>query len=285
MAARAGALRALLARPGILVMPGCHDALSARLAEAAGFPSAFMSGFAVSATRLGLPDTGLISFGELLEQGRNICGAVSFPVFGDADTGFGNALNVQRTVKSYAEAGFACLMLEDQVSPKRCGHTQGKAVVGRDEAALRIRAAVDAREQGADILIMARTDARATDGLDEALARCRLFRELGADITFLEAPESVGEMRRYCAEVEGPKMANLIEHGKTPLLAPAELEAMGYKIAVYPLTGLNAAIRAMQDALAALARGERPPGLMDFEALKAAVGFPEYYAAEARYRD
>jgi 2-methylisocitrate lyase-like PEP mutase family enzyme len=285
MAARTEALRALLARPGILVMPGCHDALSARLAEAAGFPSTFMSGFAVSATRLGLPDTGLISFGELLEQGRNICGAVSFPVFGDADTGFGNALNIQRTVRSYAQAGFACLMLEDQVSPKRCGHTQGKAVVGRDEAALRIRAAVDAREQGADILVMARTDARATHGLDEAIARCRLFRELGADITFLEAPESIEEMRRYCAEVEGPKMANLIEHGKTPLLAPAELEAMGYKIAVYPLTALNASIRAMQEAFAALAQGERPSGLMDFEALKAAVGFPEYYAQEARYRD
>jgi len=284
MVSRTQVLRALLARPGLLVMPGCHDALSARLAEEAGFDSAFMSGFAVSATRLALPDTGLISYGELLEQGRNICDAVSIPIFGDGDTGFGNALNVKRTVEGYARAGFACVMLEDQVAPKRCGHTQGKAVVGRAEAALRIRAAVDAREEGADILIMARTDARATEGLDEAIARCRLFRELGADMTFLEAPESAEEMRRYCGEVEGPKMANLIERGKTPLLPHAELEAMGYKIAVYPLAPLGAAIGAMREVLARIGRGGRPGGTVDFEALKAAVGFPGYYAEEERYR-
>ena len=284
MAKRTETLRSLLARPGILVMPGCHDALSARLAEESGFESAFMSGFAVSAARLALPDTGLISYGELLEQGRNICGAVSIPIFGDGDTGFGNGLNVKRTVRGYAEAGFACVMLEDQVAPKRCGHTRGKAVVGRAEAAMRIRAAVDARDSGADILIMARTDARATDGLDEAIARCRLFRELGADITFLEAPESVEEMRRYCGEVEGVKMANLIDHGKTPLLSHEALEAMGYKIAVYPLVLLSAGIRAMREALRGMARGERPANSLDFEALKAAVGFPEYYAEEERYR-
>ncbi len=283
MVTRTEVLRKLLARPGILVMPGCHDAISARLVEEAGFESAFMSGFAVSAVRLALPDTGLISFGELLEQGRNICDAVAIPIFGDGDTGFGNALNIKRTVRGYARAGFACVMLEDQVAPKRCGHTRGKAVVGRAEAAMRIRAAVDARDEGEDILIMARTDARATDGLAEAIARCRMFRELGADITFLEAPESVTEMRRYCGEVEGPKMANLIEHGRTPLLAREELEAMGYKIAVYPLTLLNAGIRAMRAALRGMGGRERPD-LLDFEELKAAVGFPEYYAEEERYR-
>lgn len=282
MTTRANRLRQLLAQPEILVMPGCHDAISAKLIEEAGFPAGFMSGFAVSAVRLGLPDTGLISYGELLEQGRNVCGAVSIPLFGDGDTGFGNALNVKRTVQGYARAGFACIMLEDQVAPKRCGHTQGKVVVGRDEAAMRIRAAVDARNEGEDILIMARTDARATDGLDEAIARCRLFRELGADISFLEAPESVEEMRRYCAEVDGPKMANMIEHGKTPVLPPAELAAIGYKIAVYPLTQLNVAIKAMRAALQAIKAGEKPD-VMDFEALKASVGFPEYYAAEDRY--
>lgn len=277
-------LRKLLARPGILVMPGCHDALSARLAEEAGFESAFMSGFAVSAARLALPDTGLISYGELLEQGRNICGAVSIPIFGDGDTGFGNAVNIKRTVEGYARAGFACVMLEDQVAPKRCGHTKGKAIVSRDEAAMRIRAAVDARDAGADILIMARTDARATDGLDEAIARCRMFRELGADIAFLEAPENVEEMRRYCAEVDGPKMANMIEHGKTPVLSPEELQAIGYGIAVYPLTLLNASIVAMRQALAKLKRHEKPDNLMDFEGLKAAVGFPGYYREEERYK-
>ena len=136
-------------------MPGCHDALSAKLCENAGFETAFMSGFAVSASRLGLPDTGLISYAEMLNQGQNICNAVSIPIWGDGDTGFGNACNIKRTVKGYAQAGFACIMLEDQIAPKRCGHTKGKTIVSRDEAAMRIQAAVDARNEGADILIMA----------------------------------------------------------------------------------------------------------------------------------
>ncbi len=263
-------------------MPGCHDALSARLVEEAGFDVAFMSGFAVSAARLGMPDAGLISYGELADQGGNVCRAVAIPVIGDGDTGFGSAQNVKRTVQGYARAGFACIMLEDQVAPKRCGHTEGKAVVARDEALMRIRAAVDARDAGEDILIMARTDAR-IDGLDEAIARCRLFRELGADITFLEAPATEAEMRRYCREVDGPKMANMIEGGRTPLVPPATLEALGYAIAVYPLTLLNVSIRAMRDALASLAVGKRPAAAMDFDELKAAVGFPEYYAEEAKY--
>ncbi|MBS1211892.1 MAG: carboxyvinyl-carboxyphosphonate phosphorylmutase [Proteobacteria bacterium] len=283
MSSPATRLRTLLNRPGILTMPGCHDAMSARLVEEAGFEIGFMSGFAVSADRLGLPDTGLISYGELLDQGRNICRAVSIPLFGDGDTGFGSAMNVKRTVQGYADAGFACIMLEDQVAPKRCGHTQGKAVVGREEAATRIRAAVDARDAGTDILIMARTDARATEGLEEAIERCRLFRHLGADITFLEAPLGEDEMARYCAAVEGPKMANMIEHGKTPILPQARLDALGYKIAVYPLTLLNVSIRAMRLALEALREGRPPDDALDFEALKAAVGFPAYYAEEARY--
>src|SRR5688572_4702767 len=181
-------LRRRLQQPGILIMPGCHDAISARLIEEAGFEIGFMSGFAVSASRLGMPDTGLISYGELVDQGANICRAVTIPMIGDGDTGFGSAQNIKRTVQGYARAGFACIMLEDQVAPKRCGHTDGKAVVGRDEALMRIRAAVDARNAGADILIMARTDARACVSLDEAIARCRSFRAIGADISFLEAP-------------------------------------------------------------------------------------------------
>jgi 2-methylisocitrate lyase-like PEP mutase family enzyme len=282
-ASAAQRLRHLLQQPGILIMPGCHDAMSARLIEEAGFSVGFMSGFAVSASRLGMPDTGLISYGELADQGSNICRAVSIPMIGDGDTGFGSAQNVKRTVQGYARAGFAAIMLEDQVAPKRCGHTEGKAVVGRDEAAMRIQAAVDARDAGADILIMARTDAR-IDGLDEAIARCRLFRQIGADITFLEAPTSEAEMRRYCAEVDGPKMANMIEGGKTPLLPFPELQAIGYKIAVHPLTLLNVSIQAMRAALGSLGRGQRAAAAMDFEQLKEAVGFPEYYAEEARYR-
>jgi 2-methylisocitrate lyase-like PEP mutase family enzyme len=284
MLSSADRLRTLLQRPGLLTMPGCHDAISARLIQEAGFELGFMSGFAVSAARLGLPDTGLISYAELVDQGANICRSVTIPMIGDGDTGFGSAQNVKRTVQGYAHAGFAAIMLEDQVAPKRCGHTEGKSVVSRDEALMRIRAAIDARDAGADILILARTDARACVSLDEAIARCRAFREIGADITFLEAPINEDEMRRYCAEVDGPKMANLIEGGKTPLLPHAQLEAIGYTIAVYPLTMLNVSIGAMRTALTDLRGGAPARAAMDFERLKDAVGFPAYYEEEARYR-
>lgn len=257
-------------------MSACYDALSAKLVEAAGFPATFMSGFGVAATRLGLPDTGLISYGEMLDQGRNICSAVSIPVIGDGDTGFGNALNVRRTVQGYHQAGFACVMIEDQVMPKRCGHTAGKEVVDRKEAIRRIQVAVDTREAGADILIMARTDARATLGLDEAITRCTAFADTGADITFLEAPLTKTEMGAYCENVPGYKMANLIENGRTPLLPIRELEKMGYKIAVYALTLLNAAIGSMQNALTCLKKGTPVPGLMNFKRLQEIVGFDVY---------
>jgi 2-methylisocitrate lyase-like PEP mutase family enzyme len=278
-------LRSLIEKPGLRVMPCCFDALSAKLIEQAGFELTFMSGFAVSAARLGLPDTGLISYGEMLDQGRNICSAISIPVIGDADTGYGNALNVKRTVKGYAAAGFACAMIEDQVAPKRCGHTRGKQVVDREEALSRVRAAVDAREEiGGDILVMARTDARATHDLDEALERCRLFAELGADILFLEAPRSEDEMVTFCREIPGAKMANLVENGDTPLLPPARLEEIGYRIAAYPLTLLSAATRAMQEALASLAAGTAPDRLLDFGDLQETVGFRAYDEESLRYR-
>ena len=277
-------LRALLDAPGLRVMPCCFDALSARLIEQAGFELTFMSGFAVSASRLGMPDTGLISFGEMLDQGRNICAATRLPVIGDGDTGYGNALNVKRTVRSYASAGFAGMMIEDQEAPKRCGHTRGKRVVSRAEALSRVRAAVDARDEGADILILARTDARATDGLDEAIARCQAFADLGADILFLEAPRSESEMAAFCEAVPGPKLANLVEGGDTPLLPPARLEEIGYKVAAYPLTLLSAATAAMLDALRALGNSERADHTLDFERLRTIVGFEDYDAEAERYR-
>jgi len=276
-------LRTLLAQPGCLTMPGCHDAMSASLIEKAGFAVGFMSGFAVSASRLGMPDTGLISYGEMVDQGRNVCSRVTIPLIGDGDTGFGNALNVKRTVEGYARAGFACIMLEDQVMPKRCGHTRGKDVVSRDEACSRIQAAVDARDEGSDILIMARTDARAVMGVDEAIQRAQHFAEIGADITFVEAPESVEEMQQYCDAVPGHKMANMIEHGKTPVLAPAQLAEIGYKLAVFPLTLLSASILAMQQSLQMLKQGQPPTHILDFEELKDAVGFNEYYDQFDRY--
>ena len=275
-------LRRILDQPGVAVMPSCWDALSARLIERAGFDVAFMSGFALAASA-GLPDTGLLSYGEVVERGRTICDAVDIPVIGDADTGYGNALNVKRTVSGFAAAGFACAMIEDQVAPKRCGHTRGKQIVARDEAYGRVQAAVDAREEGADILIMARTDARATDGLDEAIARAQGFRRIGADITFLEAPLTEDEMRTYCEAVDGPKVANLVEGGDTPILSPTELERLGYKLSMNPLTVQMAAVRAMEDALATLATGDRPARLASFAELQDIAGFPEYFAAEQRY--
>ena len=277
-------LRQYLTEPGIIPMPGVFDAISVRLAERAGFKAAFMSGFMVSASRIGMPDTGLISYAEMADQGRNICDAVSIPVIGDGDTGFGNAVNVKRTVNGYAQAGFGCVMIEDQLAPKRCGHTQGKQVVSRAEANQRLQAAVDAREEGADILIMARTDANATDGLDEAITRCKDFRRIGVDITFLEAPRDVDEMKRYCDEVEGPKMANMVEQGKTPFLAPAELDAIGYKIGIWPAAMMLAAINGMQAELNRLAGGEaREDGKANFSELQDIVGFPAYYDTENKY--
>ncbi len=284
---KAEKLRTLLAESGALVLPGCYDALTARLIERAGYKAAFMGGFAVSAARLGAPDTGLISYAEMVDQGRNICAAVDFPVIGDGDTGYGNAVNVQRTVKGYAQAGFACVMIEDQVAPKKCGHTQGKQIVSRDEAFGRIQAAVDARnalrDGGADILIMARTDANATDGMDEAISRVQTFAEIGADITFLEAPTDEEEMRRYCSEVPGPKMANMVEGGATPFLPPAELEAIGYTVIIYPISLMLAGMKTMEDALKTMTGGSHPEGLSEFSHLRDVVGFPDYYDAEKKY--
>lgn len=265
-------------------MPCCFDALSARLIEDAGFPLTFMSGFAVAATRLGLPDTGLISYGEMVDQGRNICGAVRIPVIGDGDTGHGNAMNVRRTVEGFAAAGFAAVMIEDQIAPKRCGHTRGKAVVDRAEALMRVRAAVDAREAGADILILARTDARATHGLEEVIARARAFAGLGADILFVEAPESEGEMAMICRHAPGRHMANMLEGGVTPWLPPDRLRELGFAIAAYPLTLLSAAVRAMRESLAVIAAGGHPNDLLlPFETLRSVVGFDAYEALAGRY--
>lgn len=276
-------LRQLLLESSILMVPGCYDAISAKLIEKAGFQAAFMGGFSVSASRLALPDTGLISYGEMVDQGRNICNAVSIPIFGDGDTGYGNAVNVKRTVEGYASAGFACVMIEDQLWPKRCGHTKGKLTVDRAEAFARIQAAIDAREGGADIMIMARTDANATLGFKEAVLRARTFAEMGADITFLEAPETIDEMKEYCDKVPGLKMANMLEQGKTPVLSPSMLSNIGFNIAAYPLTLLLASVNAVEKALDSLLRNEAAEDLSTFSHLKDIVGFPEYYETEKKY--
>ena len=193
-------------------------------------------------------------------------------------------MNVKRTVRGYAQAGMAGIMLEDQVAPKRCGHTKGKSIVSREEAFQRIQAAVDARTEGQfDLVIMARTDARATHGLEEAIARCQEFVRLGADITFLEAPQSEAEMREYCDRVPGFKMANMLDNGLTPILPQEELEKMGFRIAAYPFTMLDSSIHAMKQALVDLDQQTEEGTRATFSEIQHAVGFPEYYNEEARY--
>ncbi len=280
----ANKLRELLSTRQAFAMPCCFDPISARLIEQAGFPLTFMSGFGVSATRLGLPDTGLISYAEMVDQGRNICQAVGIPVIGDGDTGYGNAMNVKRTVNGYAAAGFAAIMIEDQVAPKRCGHTRGKSVVGRDAAFTRIQAAVDARDAGADILILARTDARHDHGLDEALTRARAFSEIGADILLVEAPRNCEELRQVGEALPGPKLVNMLEGGDTPILPIGDLEEMGFALVAYPLTLLSASIRAMRESLRGMAKGEHPNDLLlEFAELRRILGFDDYFDDEKKY--
>ncbi|MAZ35107.1 MAG: carboxyvinyl-carboxyphosphonate phosphorylmutase [Thalassospira sp.] len=277
-------LRALLATGDLITMPCCFDALSAKLIEQEGFGLTFMSGFSAAASRIGEPDLGLMSYGEVLDQVRNITDAVSIPVIGDGDTGYGNAMNVKRTVTGFAKAGCAAVMIEDQLAPKRCGHTKGKEVVGRDEAFDRIKAAVDAREAGADILILARTDARHQHGLSEAIDRAAKFAELGADILFVEAPKTVAEMRELCAALPGPKMANIVEGGETPDLTSEELSDIGYQIAAYPLSLMAAAMKAMVETLQLMKAGKpRTDMLMDWGQLRNRIGFDAYYEESERY--
>lgn len=281
---RAARLRSLLEQKELVVAPCCYDALSAKLIEQAGFDMTFMSGFAASASRIGMPDLGLMSYGEVVDHVRNISEATSLPFVADGDTGYGNAMNVIRTVKGLARAGAAAVMIEDQVAPKRCGHTPGKAVVAREVAFDRIKAAVDAREEE-DVLILARTDARKAHGLGEAIERAQRFFELGADIIFIEAPQSVAEMRQICEETPGLLMANMLEGGDTPILSHAELADMGFNLVAYPLTLLSAVMQQMVETLAAMkADTVQTSGLMSFEEVRERVGFNAYYAASEVYK-
>ena len=281
---KATKLRELISSGVFLPMPCCFDALSGKMIEQAGFSLTFMSGFAASASRIGAPDLGLMSYGEVVDHARNITDATSIPLIADGDTGYGNAMNVIRTVSGLAKAGCAGVLIEDQLAPKRCGHTPGKEVVGREEAFDRIKAAVDARENGDDILIMARTDANHTYGLTEALERAQKFHDLGADILFVEAPKNEEEMKQICSELPGCKMANIVEGGLTPNIPMTELNEMGYQIAAYPLTLLSASMRAMKNAHANLKSDTpRDKDILNFSELRDIIGFEEYYEISSQY--
>lgn len=279
-------LRALLAEDRCHIMPCCFDALSAKLIAQEGYELTFMSGFSASASRIGAPDLGLMSYAEVIDQVRNISEAISIPLIGDGDTGYGNAMNVRRTVMGFAKSGAASIMIEDQLAPKRCGHTPGKEVVSRTEAYDRIRAAVDARDElradGQDILILARTDARHDHGLAEAITRAEMFAKLGADILFVEAPQNEREMRSVCDNLPGPKMANIVEGGATPDLSNQTLHEIGFNIAAYPLTLMAAAMQAMVSTLRSMRHDSRQ-NLMDFAQLRKRIGFDDYYEASQKY--
>lgn len=277
--------RRLVEAPEILVLPGVQDALTAKLAEAAGFSAVTCGGYAATAALLGQPDTSQLGLIEMADHYARIVEAVTVPVFADADTGFGNVTNVRRALRAYERAGVAGLFIEDQVFPKRCGHMAGKAVISPEEMVGKLKAALNARGDP-DLVIMARTDALAIHGLDDAIARGQLYREAGADMVFVEAPRSTDDMRRICAEIAAPVMANNIEGGLTPLLPAAELEAIGYAMVAFPVATTYAVAAAIGSLMRHLQRNGTSAGwpgeMLDFAAFNRLVGLPELRAAEER---
>jgi 2,3-dimethylmalate lyase len=279
-------LRTMLAEPGIIVAPGAYDGFSARLIEAAGFKAVYMTGAGTAASHLGQPDLGLATLTEMATHASHLASCVSLPVIADADTGYGNALNVVRTVREYEKAGVAGLHLEDQVAPKKCGHIAGKQVLEAKEFADKIRAAVEYKTDP-DLVIIARTDARAVTGLDDAIARANLYREAGADVIFFEAPQSLDEIRRVAREVKAPLLANMVQGGRTPGMTVSELEQLGFKIVIFPGVCMRAAVPAIEGALDRLKQtgtdwpeGGPVMGPMD---IFRKVGFDWWHAVEEKF--
>ena len=287
MTSGAQQIRELLKQNRPLVLGGVYDALSTRMANRAGFEALFIGGFSVAATLLGEPDFGYLTQTEMADTARRVCRLTDKPVLVDADTGYGNALNVIRTVKLYQEAGAAGLFLEDQVWPKRCGHMAGKRVVEREEWLAKLRAVIESRGES-DLFLVARTDARAAINLDEAITRGRAARDLGADAVFVEAPESIGELEQIAKAISGPKVANMVEHGKTPLLSPDELQQLGFDLIVTPVAGLLTTAKALQETYATLRREGTLRGhldrLLSFDDFNELVELDKNYELEKRYK-
>jgi len=283
----AARLRALLDSGQTIVAPGAFDSLSARLVEEAGFPAVYMTGFGTSAALIGRPDVGLLTMTEMAGNAGRIAACVDIPVIADADTGYGNPLNVIRTVGAYEAAGIAGIHIEDQVAPKKCGHLEGKQVIPADEMAQKIRAAVEARTQP-EFVIIARTDARATEGLERALQRGRMYREAGADVLFIEALTTEAEAEEAVRAFPGvPLLFNWAEGGKTPPISLDRLQAMGYRIVIFPLSTLLAATGAMRRILLQIARAGTPAAAMrelpTFAEFVDFIGLPQVRQAEQRY--
>jgi 2-methylisocitrate lyase-like PEP mutase family enzyme len=269
-----------------VLMPGLYDALTARIAARVGFDVVFISGYSVSATRLGEPDFGFLTQTEMVDAARAVCRVSTAPVIVDADTGYGNAVNVLRTVHDLQDAGASGVFLEDQVWPKKCGHMAGKRVVETAEHAAKIRAAVDARGER-DLFVVARTDARQPLGLDAAIERCLVYKEAGADALFVEAPESIEELERVAQALPGPLVANMVERGVTPHLSRSELRDLGFALIVCPLAALYAAARAVTDVLTELREKETTAAayerMLTFDEFNALVDLEQRYEDEARY--
>jgi 2-methylisocitrate lyase-like PEP mutase family enzyme len=282
------AFRARLDKGGALLLPGAANALAARIVEDMGFEAVYLSGAGLTNTYLGMPDLGFISLTEIAQHTAALRDAVELPIIVDADTGFGNALNVRHTIRTLERAGASAIQLEDQVSPKRCGHFSGKEVVALAEARSRIRAAVDAR-QDPNLLIVARTDARATLGYEAAIERAQAFIEDGADITFVEAPESIGEIEGIPARLKGtPQLVNLVVGGRTPIMDLATLDGMGFALVLYANVALQGAVYGMQAALGQLkAKGslDEDGPVASFRERQRLVNKPAWDALEKRYAD
>ena len=280
-------LRNLLARPGIIVAPGAHDASTARIIQqTGGFQAVYMTGSGAAMSILGEPDIGLLTMTEMVTHAHNLARAVDLPVIADADTGYGNALNVMRTVKEYESAGVAALHIEDQVAPKKCGHFEGKQVISMIEMVGKIKAALDARTDP-DFVIIARTDSRAVLGLDEAIQRALAYAEAGADAIFVEAPQSLQELETIARSIETPLLVNMDEGTKTPLLTVQELEKMGYKIVIFPRSAPCAAAKTIQELMQLLKQTGTTKGFADrivtFEERNLITGLAKYRDLEKKY--
>lgn len=284
-----GTLATHLKEPGVILAPGAYDALSAKLAAQAGASAVYMTGFGLAGSHLGLPDIGLMSASEMVDRVRAMSAACApAPLIADGDNGHGGALNAARLAHLYEQAGAQCIQIEDQASPKRCGHMAGKEVVALEEAAAKIRAAADARASK-DFKIMARTDARAIHNLDEALRRGDAFLKAGADILFIEAPRDLAELRKIAETFKGvPLLANMVEDGKTPYLSVKVLEEIGFKIVIFPVAALLAVTRRLEEIYATLLKGEGLPASeprVGFQRYNEIVGLPELLASAAKLAD
>lgn len=282
-------LQQALAGDAIVVAPGAHDALTAKIIAQSGFSAVYMTGYGVSASYLGAPDVGLMTQTEMASRAAAFVDAVSamdVPVIADADTGFGNAVNAMRTVRLYEKAGVAAMQLEDQVAPKKCGHMTGRQVIPAEEMVGKIKAAVAARTSP-DMLLIARTDARTVHGIEEAVRRGKLYEEAGADIIFIESPESVEEMRLITSSIKKPCLANMVEGGRTPLLTTRELQELGFRLVIFPTASTYTACKAMTELMAGLktqlSTAPLTERMVTFEEFNTLVGLPKIRELEATY--